>query len=150
MRIKNSEKFSSGKTNNFFEMPPKKIPKRSFREESDWSKELLAHQESETFEFEGGFLPPEEESVEKQTIRDAGPSGALAGPSGTIAGPSTGNQPKCLECKRDFVFSYLSNNFDYMACDACKDLDDKHRLITRTDAKSIYCIYSNFHHSTIF
>lgn len=44
----------------------------------------------------------------------------------------------CLECNNQFTESYLMKNFDYCVCDRCRDTDDKHSLITRTEAKNEY------------
>lgn len=46
----------------------------------------------------------------------------------------------CLECNTKFVESYLFTNFGYTVCDKCRDMDDKHSLITRTEAKSVYLL----------
>lgn len=47
---------------------------------------------------------------------------------------------KCVECEEEFAESYLSKSFGYSCCDKCKDLDDKHELITKTDARSTYLL----------
>ncbi|XP_045495122.1 DNA repair protein complementing XP-A cells homolog isoform X2 [Colias croceus] len=49
-------------------------------------------------------------------------------------------QPHCLECERPFPQSYLFDTFDYSVCDECRDDDDKHALITRTEAKSEFLL----------
>ncbi|XP_038207826.1 DNA repair protein complementing XP-A cells homolog [Zerene cesonia] len=49
-------------------------------------------------------------------------------------------QPHCLECERPFPQSYLFDTFDYSVCDECRDDNDKHVLITRTEAKSEYLL----------
>ncbi|XP_063770735.1 DNA repair protein complementing XP-A cells isoform X2 [Pseudophryne corroboree] len=46
----------------------------------------------------------------------------------------------CEECGKDFMDSYLSNNFDLAVCDSCKDTEEKHKLITRTEAKKEYLL----------
>jgi len=48
--------------------------------------------------------------------------------------------PKCIECKKDFSESFLYKNFDYHVCDACRDTEEKHGYITRTDAKNDYLL----------
>ncbi|XP_053689860.1 DNA repair protein complementing XP-A cells homolog [Sabethes cyaneus] len=47
---------------------------------------------------------------------------------------------ECLECGDRFADSYLLNTFDYKVCDACRDSDGKHSLITRTEAKQEYLL----------
>lgn len=50
------------------------------------------------------------------------------------------NWQVCVDCEEEFCDSYLWKNFDYSSCDKCKDLDEKHELITRTDAKQEYLL----------
>lgn len=47
---------------------------------------------------------------------------------------------KCNECSEEFADSYLYKNFDFPCCDKCKDLDEKHELITKTDAANLYLL----------
>ena len=72
-------------------------------------KILFGPQENENFDFEGGFLPPENSEEEfggkQKKICEAGPSvGSVGG------GISSENPPKCLECERDFVFSFFEQS----------------------------------------
>lgn len=46
----------------------------------------------------------------------------------------------CRECGDDFVGSYLFDNFDYSVCDNCHDREEKHELITKTDAKNEFLL----------
>ncbi|CAG9801701.1 unnamed protein product [Chironomus riparius] len=46
----------------------------------------------------------------------------------------------CNECSEEFADSYLYKNFDFSCCDKCKDLDEKHELITKTDAKNEFLL----------
>jgi DNA-repair protein complementing XP-A cells len=46
----------------------------------------------------------------------------------------------CIECKEEFADSYLFKNFDFSCCDKCKDLDEKHELITKTDARTEFLL----------
>ncbi|XP_008850175.1 DNA repair protein complementing XP-A cells isoform X3 [Nannospalax galili] len=46
----------------------------------------------------------------------------------------------CEECGKEFMDSYLMNNFDLATCDNCRDADDKHKLITKTEAKQEYLL----------
>uniref|UniRef100_A0A182WIN9 XPA C-terminal domain-containing protein n=1 Tax=Anopheles minimus TaxID=112268 RepID=A0A182WIN9_9DIPT len=47
---------------------------------------------------------------------------------------------ECLECGDRFADSYLLSTFDYSVCDACRDSDGQHSLITRTEAKQEYLL----------
>ncbi|XP_058125255.1 DNA repair protein complementing XP-A cells homolog [Anopheles ziemanni] len=47
---------------------------------------------------------------------------------------------ECLECGDRFADSYLLNTFEYAVCDACRDPDGQHSLITRTEAKQEYLL----------
>ncbi|XP_042308254.1 DNA repair protein complementing XP-A cells isoform X4 [Sceloporus undulatus] len=46
----------------------------------------------------------------------------------------------CEECDKEFMDSYLMNHFDLATCDNCRDVEDKHKLITRTEAKEEYLL----------
>ncbi|XP_037706865.1 DNA repair protein complementing XP-A cells isoform X2 [Choloepus didactylus] len=46
----------------------------------------------------------------------------------------------CEECGKEFMDSYLMNHFDLPTCDNCRDVDDKHKLITKTEAKQEYLL----------
>lgn len=46
----------------------------------------------------------------------------------------------CIECDSSFATSYLWATFNYPVCDVCRDPDDKHSLITRTEAKNEYLL----------
>jgi DNA-repair protein complementing XP-A cells len=50
------------------------------------------------------------------------------------------NYVECLECADKFGDSYLLNNFKYEVCDKCRDNEEKHVLITRTEAKDQYLL----------
>ncbi|GLH03245.1 DNA repair protein complementing XP-A cells homolog [Gryllus bimaculatus] len=79
----------------------------------------------------GGFLLEENESEKKI---DARTITELPGP---ILNPG---QPTCLECQENFPDSYLYRSFDHSVCDSCRDHEDKHSLIPKTDAKSQYLL----------
>ncbi|CAH0724440.1 unnamed protein product, partial [Brenthis ino] len=76
----------------------------------------------------GGFLLEEEPEVVPKVCAVPAP----------IVHPS--EQPICLECDQPFPQSYLFDTFDYSVCDACRDDEDAHSLITRTEAKSEYLL----------
>ncbi|XP_051017609.1 DNA repair protein complementing XP-A cells [Acomys russatus] len=46
----------------------------------------------------------------------------------------------CEECGKEFMDSYLMSHFDLPTCDSCRDADDKHKLITKTEAKQEYLL----------
>ncbi|XP_065325291.1 DNA repair protein complementing XP-A cells homolog [Gordionus sp. m RMFG-2023] len=46
----------------------------------------------------------------------------------------------CIDCGKKFRDSYLYNTFDYSICDGCKDMKEKHKLITKTEAKTMYIL----------
>ncbi|XP_043575217.1 DNA repair protein complementing XP-A cells [Chiloscyllium plagiosum] len=46
----------------------------------------------------------------------------------------------CEECGKEFMDSYLSSHFDLPVCDNCRDSEEKHKLITRTDAKQEFLL----------
>nr|XP_020474118.1 DNA repair protein complementing XP-A cells isoform X2 [Monopterus albus] len=46
----------------------------------------------------------------------------------------------CDDCQKPFMDSYLSNSFDLAVCDQCRDNEEKHKLISRTEAKKRYLL----------
>ncbi|XP_053321771.1 DNA repair protein complementing XP-A cells [Spea bombifrons] len=46
----------------------------------------------------------------------------------------------CEECGKEFMDSYLNNHFDLSVCDSCRDTEEKHKLITRSEAKHEYLL----------
>ncbi|RZF44736.1 hypothetical protein LSTR_LSTR000688 [Laodelphax striatellus] len=46
------------------------------------------------------------------------------------------DRPNCEECNEKFGASFLLQNFNYPVCDNCRDNEERHSLITRTDAKN--------------
>lgn len=47
---------------------------------------------------------------------------------------------KCVECEDQFADSYLQKHFDYICCDKCKNLDEAHELITKTNARDEFLL----------
>ncbi|KAH8265701.1 hypothetical protein KR038_005667 [Drosophila bunnanda] len=47
---------------------------------------------------------------------------------------------ECAECGDQFADSYLFNNFGHPVCDKCRDSEERHALITRTEAKAEYLL----------
>ncbi|CAH2103068.1 unnamed protein product [Euphydryas editha] len=80
----------------------------------------------------GGFLLEEDEAQAAE--RSARPR---APPAPVV---HRAEQPHCLLCERPFPQSYLFDTFDYSVCDACRDDEGAHCLITRTEAKSEFLL----------
>ncbi|KAK4311545.1 hypothetical protein Pmani_016961 [Petrolisthes manimaculis] len=49
-------------------------------------------------------------------------------------------RPRCVECTRKFNNSFLFRHFDHPVCDDCKDNEEKHSLIPKTDARNEYLL----------
>lgn len=47
---------------------------------------------------------------------------------------------QCTDCVEKYTESYLMKNFGYSVCDKCRDPDDKHSLITRSESKTEYLL----------
>nr|XP_039249951.1 DNA repair protein complementing XP-A cells-like [Styela clava] len=77
----------------------------------------------------GGFFIEEDEESHRTTKykRVEEPAPALCG-----------DENICEDCNNKFRESYLLKTFNHPTCDKCKDLDEKHKLITKTEAKSKY------------
>ncbi|XP_056374882.1 DNA repair protein complementing XP-A cells isoform X2 [Hyla sarda] len=78
----------------------------------------------------GGFFIEEEETVQKTVENVVHKPGPVLEFEYLI----------CEECGKDFMDSYLSNHFDLAVCDGCRDAEEKHKLITRTEAKKEYLL----------
>ncbi|KAM6391404.1 DNA repair protein complementing XP-A cells [Rhynochetos jubatus] len=46
----------------------------------------------------------------------------------------------CGDCGKPFLDSYLLQHFDWATCDRCRDAEDKHKLITKTEAKEEFLL----------
>ncbi|KAG1659906.1 DNA repair protein complementing XP-A cells [Nymphon striatum] len=46
----------------------------------------------------------------------------------------------CDECSQEFVESYLHSNFNAFVCDNCRDNKEKHKLISKTEAKTKFLL----------
>lgn len=79
----------------------------------------------------GGFLIEEEVNANKATlpkiIHEPGPV-------------LESEDLFCDECGKLFLDSFLYDKFNATICEKCRDSEDKHRLITKTDAKTIYML----------
>jgi len=78
----------------------------------------------------GGFILEEEEE-EQHTI------GKVVHQPGPVM---EFDYAVCEECGKEFMDSYLMSHFDLATCDNCRDADDKHKLITKTEAKQEYLL----------
>lgn len=50
------------------------------------------------------------------------------------------DRPHCIECSQPFNNSFLHHTFDFSVCDHCRDNEDRHMLMTKTDAKNEYLL----------
>ncbi|XP_046857652.1 DNA repair protein complementing XP-A cells homolog [Xenia sp. Carnegie-2017] len=48
--------------------------------------------------------------------------------------------PRCNECCKEFIDSFLLKNYSVAVCDGCRDNEEKHALITKTDAKTHFLL----------
>ena len=79
---------------------------------------------------EGGFLQEEDTSIKKSKTK------FIEEPAPVIAGDMT----LCQDCDKTFLDSYLLSKFNHPCCDSCKDMDEKHVLITKTEARDLYLL----------
>ncbi|KAJ8029694.1 DNA repair protein complementing XP-A cells-like [Holothuria leucospilota] len=77
-----------------------------------------------------GFLIDEEEVLEEKELSVIQEPGPLLG----------GDLLRCLDCGNSFQDSSLYKQFDHSVCDDCRDNEDKHNLITKTEAKNEYLL----------
>nr|XP_021392796.1 DNA repair protein complementing XP-A cells [Lonchura striata domestica] len=82
----------------------------------------------------GGFFLEEEESEQKEE-RGAGEN--IVHPPAPVL---EFDYLICGDCGKEFMDSYLMQHFDWATCDNCRDVEDKHKLITRTEAKEEYLL----------
>ncbi|XP_071964379.1 DNA repair protein complementing XP-A cells-like [Antedon mediterranea] len=52
----------------------------------------------------------------------------------------TSDPYSCIDCQQGFRDSYLVKHFDQHICDDCRNKDDRHELITKTDARNHYLL----------
>ncbi|XP_063313371.1 DNA repair protein complementing XP-A cells [Pelobates fuscus] len=78
----------------------------------------------------GGFFIEEEEVAQKSVEKVVHQPGPVL----------ETDYLNCEECAKEFMDSYLSNNFDLSVCDNCRDSEEKHKLVTRTEAKQEYLL----------
>ncbi|XP_034044349.1 DNA repair protein complementing XP-A cells [Thalassophryne amazonica] len=79
----------------------------------------------------GFFIEEEEGGGEEQQVRKV------------VQQPAPVMEPDyllCDDCQKPFMDSFLSNSFDLPVCDTCRDNEQKHRLISRTEAKQQYLL----------
>ncbi|XP_018670863.2 DNA repair protein complementing XP-A cells homolog [Ciona intestinalis] len=77
-----------------------------------------------------GFLIEENPQVEAKKMK------ITEEPAPVIAGDLT----ICMECDKPFLDSYLLSTYDHPVCDKCKDTEDKHSVITKSEAKETYLL----------
>ncbi|GFG35209.1 hypothetical protein Cfor_01313 [Coptotermes formosanus] len=95
-------------------------------------KSVIKVQGSKFIDSGGGFLLEEKvgEAVDDEPIKLTAEPAPFMEP----------DRPTCNECNEDFDDSYLFRNFEHPVCDSCRDNEEMHRLITKTDAKSMYLL----------
>ncbi|NXW70191.1 DNA repair protein complementing XP-A cells [Hirundo rustica] len=82
----------------------------------------------------GGFFLEEEENEEKE---ERGAGEKIVQPPAPVL---EFDYLICGDCGKEFMDSYLMQHFDWATCDNCRDVEDKHKLITRTEAKEEYLL----------
>ncbi|ROT67242.1 putative DNA repair protein [Penaeus vannamei] len=107
-------------------------------EEKKESVKVIRMQDTKLIDTGGGFFIEENETPANE-ITDDDIDAAMK----LVTEPAPlfeEDRPFCLECDHPFNNSFLFHNFDHRVCDQCRDNDDKHALITKTDAKNEYLL----------
>nr|CAB3267790.1 DNA repair protein complementing XP-A cells homolog [Phallusia mammillata] len=78
----------------------------------------------------GGFLLEENPDVKPRKLN------RVEEPAPVIAGDDS----ICLECDKPFQDSYLLTTYDHQVCDKCRDPEEKHSVITKTEARETYLL----------
>ncbi|XP_034241202.1 DNA repair protein complementing XP-A cells homolog [Thrips palmi] len=94
-------------------------------------KTVVRSKSTKVIDTGGGFL------LEETDDPDQNKETAIVKEPGPILPPDC---PVCEECQQEFSDSWLLKSFDHSVCDGCRDNDDKHALITKTDAKTEYLL----------
>ncbi|XP_034477345.1 DNA repair protein complementing XP-A cells homolog isoform X2 [Drosophila innubila] len=106
---------------------------------SDKGKAVIKVQGTKYIDSGGGFLleqPVLPSPGEKSTAEAAAAEAAII--EDAIAIPVV--YEECLDCGDQYADSYLFNNFGHSVCDKCRDTEERHSLITRTEAKAEYLL----------
>ncbi|KAM8792604.1 DNA repair protein complementing XP-A cells [Eudromia elegans] len=85
----------------------------------------------------GGFFLEEEGEEEEDGARRERPLARIVHPPAPVL---EFDYLICEDCGKEFMDSYLMQHFDWATCDNCRDAEDKHKLITRTEAKEEYLL----------
>ncbi|XP_030323479.1 DNA repair protein complementing XP-A cells [Calypte anna] len=85
----------------------------------------------------GGFFLEEEEEENKEAEAGPGATEKIVHPPAPVL---EFDYLICGDCGKEFMDSYLMQHFDWATCDNCRDAEDKHKLITRTEAKEEYLL----------
>lgn len=101
-------------------------------DKSSPEKTVIRSKSNKVIDTGGGFLI--EESDDPNQISS---NGTIVNDPGPILPPDC---PVCEECQSEFSDSWLLKSFNHSVCDGCRDNDDKHTLITRTEAKTEYLL----------
>ncbi|XP_068245740.1 DNA repair protein complementing XP-A cells [Palaemon carinicauda] len=103
------------------------------KENKDEGKKIIRINDTKLIDTGGGFFMEEEEIMDDDMMAAMK---LVKEPAPLIEE----DRPHCLECNQVFNNSYLFHSFDHPVCDQCRDNDDKHSLITKTDAKNEYLL----------
>uniref|UniRef100_A0A1A8MEF5 Xeroderma pigmentosum, complementation group A n=1 Tax=Nothobranchius pienaari TaxID=704102 RepID=A0A1A8MEF5_9TELE len=86
---------------------------------------------SKTIDSGAGFFIEEEEGDGEQKVKQV------------MHQPAPVIEPDyllCDDCQKPFMDSFLGNTFDLSVCDKCRDNEEKHKLISRTEAKQRFLL----------
>ncbi|VDP35015.1 unnamed protein product [Soboliphyme baturini] len=83
----------------------------------------------------GGFI--EEGSESSSVVEEFQPDYADEGDKPSESGSA---RLECIDCGKCFSDSFLFNKFGHRCCDACRDRDGEHKLITCSNAKKLYLL----------
>ncbi|KAK0090399.1 hypothetical protein PV325_000681 [Microctonus aethiopoides] len=90
---------------------------------------LLKVQGNKIIDSGGGFLIEDDDELEREMLNFK-----------ETPAPIIENLPSCEICQKEFKDSILLTKFDHPVCDLCRDPDDKHSLITKSEAKEEYLL----------
>nr|CAG4648417.1 EOG090X0KP6 [Moina brachiata]SVE93398.1 EOG090X0KP6 [Moina brachiata] len=93
---------------------------------------VIRVQNSRLIDSGGGFLIDEKDLIEEQSKEVV-----ITEVPAPIILPE---RPHCEECDQPIHDSFLYHSFSSPVCDTCRDNEEKHALITRTDAKREYLL----------
>nr|CAG4638873.1 EOG090X0KP6 [Cyclestheria hislopi] len=93
---------------------------------------IIRVQNSRLIDSGGGFLIDEKDLQEQHNLEIK-----ITQNPAPIIQPE---RPPCEECQQPIHDSFLFRSFHHSVCDTCRDDEEKHSLITRTDARQEYLL----------